>query len=104
MKPPRDVRTNLRRRRREVDPMAEYDRLPPPVRAWLAGARLPWSPRSAARAFATALRETRDPQAALAALDALESRRLAHDAAGIWGGHHPSATAIEAPCSPASFL
>jgi hypothetical protein len=102
MKRPRNVRTTLRRRRREGDPMAAYDRLPPPVRAWLAGARLPWSPRSAARAFAAALRETRDPQAALAALDALEARRLARDAAAIWGGHHPAAAPpAEAPCSTA---
>jgi hypothetical protein len=102
MKPPRNIRTTLRRRRREGDPMAEYDRLPPPLRAWLAGARLAWSPRSAARAFAAALRETREPAAALGALDALEARRLARDAAAIWGDRHPSAApASEAPCSKA---
>lgn len=58
--------------------MADYDRLPADLRAWLAQAALPWSPRSAARAFADAL--TRSPgnrAAALAELDRLEQRSLA---------------------------
>ena len=33
--------TRLRRRRRDGDAMAEFDRLPPPLRAWLAAAALP---------------------------------------------------------------
>lgn len=62
--------------------MADYDRLPAEVRAWLAGAALPWSPRSAARAFAHALTLHRgDMPAALAELDGLQERRLARTAA-----------------------
>ena len=62
--------------------MADYDRLPADVRAWLAGAALPWSPRSAGRAFARALaRHKGDRPAALAELDGLQERRLARRAA-----------------------
>ncbi|MDF2235117.1 DUF6525 family protein [Albimonas sp. CAU 1670] len=72
----------LRMRRRAGDPMAEFDRLPPPLRRWLAGAALPWSPRSVVRAWAAARREARgDPAAALARLDAIQARRLAQEAA-----------------------
>lgn len=59
--------------------MVEYDRLPADLRAWLAAAALPWSPRSVARAFALALAQTpRDRAAALAALDRLQELRLAN--------------------------
>lgn len=69
--------TRLRRRRRDGDAMAEFDRLPPPLRAWLAAAALPWSPRSAARAFARAsARHGSDTAAVLAELGRLEARRL----------------------------
>ncbi|MEE3098541.1 MAG: DUF6525 family protein, partial [Pseudomonadota bacterium] len=68
----------LPRRRRHADPMAEFDRLPRPLRLWLAAAALPWSPRSAARAWAAALRLARgDETTALARLDAMQARRLA---------------------------
>ena len=40
----RNVRTSLRARR-HTDPMRDYDALPPPLRRWLAEARLPWSVR-----------------------------------------------------------
>lgn len=52
--------------------MAVFDRLPPPLRRWLAGAALPWSPRSAARVFARALADTGSEDAALARLDRAE--------------------------------
>ncbi|WP_260349929.1 DUF6525 family protein, partial [Alloyangia mangrovi] len=45
-------------RRREGDVMSAYDRLPPELRAWLAQAALPWSPRSALRAWRGALVRT----------------------------------------------
>jgi hypothetical protein len=89
MPPIRNFRTRLRRRRRATDPMAEYDRLPAPVRAWLAGAILPWSPRSAGRAFAAAFRKTRDQATAIAALDGLEARLIARDLERLWGPTHP---------------
>lgn len=70
-------RTGLRLRRRAADPMADYDRLPADLRLWLAAAALPWSPRSAARAFARALaRHGGDRAAAFAELNGLQDRRL----------------------------
>ncbi len=79
--------TGLGRRRRDGCAMADYDRLPADVRAWLAGAALPWSPRSAAHAFARALALHRgDRPAALAELDGLQERRLARTAAMRPGG------------------
>ena len=69
--------TGLRARRRSADPMADYDRLSPDLRAWIAGAVLPWSPRSVARTFQAALnRRGGDRAAALADLAAAEARRL----------------------------
>ncbi|QDL93612.1 hypothetical protein FDP22_06515 [Paroceanicella profunda] len=71
----------LPRRRRTTDPMAAFDRLPPDLRAWLAGAARPWSPRSAHRAWQRALRDARgDTATARAALTALEARLLLRDA------------------------
>jgi hypothetical protein len=61
------------------DPMAEFDRLPADLRRWLAGAVLPWSPRSAHRAYLRALAEVQVPAAALSRLDALQAARLARD-------------------------
>jgi hypothetical protein len=68
-----------RRSRAARDPMADYDSLPAELRRWLAHAALPWSPRSAHRAWLRALSETGHPKAALARLDALQSRRLSRD-------------------------
>ncbi|MFU8883019.1 MAG: DUF6525 family protein [Rhodobacterales bacterium] len=61
------------------DPMAEFDRLPADLRRWLAGAALPWSPRSAHRAYLRALAELQVPAAALSRLDALQAARLTRD-------------------------
>lgn len=72
--------------------MAEFDALPPRLRAWLAGARLPWSPRSVRRAFARAIEAAGgDVARAIAALDALEARALARDTGAVWGKGHPEA-------------
>ena len=70
-----------RRRKRHParDPMAEFDRLSPELRRWLTQAALPWSPRSALRAWQRALAQSRAPQDALARLDALQAARLARD-------------------------
>lgn len=64
-------------RRREGDVMSAYDRLPPELRAWLAQAALPWSPRSALRAWRGALRRTGCAEAAAARLSAIEAGQLA---------------------------
>lgn len=92
------TRTNLasslsrrRKPRPARDPMAEFDRLPPDLRRWLAQAALPWSPRSALRAWQRALAQSRAPQDALARLDALQAARLARD-----GLHRPLGAAIPA--------
>ncbi|MGI3166480.1 DUF6525 family protein [Pseudooceanicola sp. 200-1SW] len=82
-----NLRSALPRRRRGGDPMAEFDRLPAPLRGWLAGAALPWSARSARRLYQRALREVGgDETAALARLSAAEHRQLHRDAPRIWGG------------------
>ena len=67
--------------------MAEYDALPAPLRLWLAGARLQWSPRSARRAWRRALwRSLGREQAALARMDALEAAALAREGRAEPGG------------------
>ncbi|MEM7721504.1 MAG: DUF6525 family protein [Pseudomonadota bacterium] len=71
--------TRLRKRRRSEDAMRDFDRLPPILRSWLAGAALPWRPRSVQRAYNRALAATGDPHEALAELERLQSSRLAKD-------------------------
>ncbi len=90
------AKTELRRKRRTEDPMREFDRLPPDLRAWLAMATLPWRPRSVQRAFEKALKETGDRSRALAQLSALQSRVIAKDTAMVFGPNHPSAAAHDA--------
>jgi len=71
--------TNLRRRRRNEDPIREYDRLPPALRAWIAQAALPWRPRSVLRAYKKALSRTGSGRQALEELTRLEAQQLAKD-------------------------
>lgn len=89
----RNLATTLAHRRAR-DPMRAYDRAPPALRRWLAGAALSWSVDSALRVYRRALGRTRgDVAAALALLDAREAALLARDAARIWGDAHPAAAA-----------
>lgn len=74
-----------RRARPARDPMAEFDQLPADLRRWLATAALPWSPRSALRVYAAAMRLRPCPVAALARLDAVQAARLARDPVGLAG-------------------
>ncbi|QFS84918.1 hypothetical protein FIU97_18685 (plasmid) [Roseivivax sp. THAF40] len=83
-------RTTLKRSRRRDDSMREYDRLPPELRAWVATANLPWRPKSVHKAYSKALSKTGDPSKAIAALEVLQSRLVASDAARIWGEGHPA--------------
>lgn len=69
--------TALRRRARGGDTMRAYDALPADVRAWMAQAVLPWSPRSCARLWWRARRRGLAPEEALAALARAEARTLA---------------------------
>ena len=90
-------KTSLRRKRRNTDPMRDYDRLPPDLRAWLAAAILPWRPQSVRAAFERALARSRDKALALRELDRLQQRLVARDARSIWGADHPDATSGSDP-------
>ncbi|WP_397543875.1 DUF6525 family protein [Roseovarius salis] len=81
--------TSLKLKRRTEDPMRDYDRLPPELRAWLAEAVLPWRPRSVRRAFDRAVARTRNRARALEELDRLQERLVAKDARAVWGDAHP---------------
>ena len=80
-----------RARWRATDTMSAYDRLPPDLRAWLAGAALPWSAASVLRLWHRALRDTGCPQAARDRLAAAEQKTLAREAARVWGSAYPKA-------------
>jgi hypothetical protein len=72
-----NLQSPLARPRRDGGGMADFDRLPPPLRRWLHNAALPWSPASVRRVWARALKRTGCENAALAALDRAEAARLA---------------------------
>ncbi len=89
----RNLATTLRRRP-QGGAMADFDALPPVLRAWAARAALPWSPRSVRAAWRRALAAAAgDTAAALARLDAAEARALARDCRRVWGPAHPAAVA-----------
>ncbi|MEM9523358.1 MAG: DUF6525 family protein [Pseudomonadota bacterium] len=90
-------KTSLKLKRRNEDPMREFDRLPSELRAWLASAMLPWRPRSVRREFDRAIARTQDRARALEALDRLQERLIAKDACRIWGRDHPCAMAETDP-------
>jgi len=83
--------TSPRARWRATDPMTAYDRLPPDLRSWLAGAALPWSAASVLRLWHKALRETGCAEKARERLKAAEAKTLARDAARVWGRAYPEA-------------
>lgn len=56
--------------------MQQYDSLPPELRAWIAGASLPWSPCSCLRIWRKARREGLTPAQTLARLARSEQRAL----------------------------
>ena len=85
-------KTSLKLKRRNEDPMRDYDRLPAELRAWLASAVLPWRPRSVAQAFERAVARTRDRARALEELDRLQDRLVAKDVCKVWGRDHPVAS------------
>jgi hypothetical protein len=82
-----------RARWRNTDPMAAYDRLPGDLRAWLAGAALPWSADSVLRLWKRAIHETGCTKAAHDRLARVEAKTLAREAARVWGQHYPTAQA-----------
>lgn len=85
-----NLATSLRRRGRS-SPFDQFDRLPPELRAWLAGAALPWSPRSVFRLWSRLLQEEHgNITGVLARLDQAEQRMLAKDGPKIWGCRYPA--------------
>ncbi|MFC3182414.1 DUF6525 family protein [Cypionkella sinensis] len=91
-----NLATRLRRSPRP-DTMQAYDALPPEARRWLAGAKLPWSARSVAKLWARAWHDAGGDLAAVRArMDAAQARKLARDAADVWGRHYPA----EPPATP----
>ncbi|MEM1233798.1 MAG: DUF6525 family protein [Pseudomonadota bacterium] len=85
--------TSLKCRRTARNPMREFDRLPPELRRWVAGAMLPWRAATVRAAYEDALAKTGNPIQAIEALDALQQRLVAKDAASVWGGAHPAGRA-----------
>lgn len=84
-----NLATSLKRKTR-ARPMERYDRLPPELRHWLAGAALPWSPCSVRRLWSRLAQECGDdPQAIRMRLDLAEARMLARDAGRVWGQGYP---------------
>lgn len=86
--------TSPRARWRATNPMSAYDRLPPDLRTWLAGAALPWSAASVLRIWQKALRETGCTQTARDRLARAEQKTLAREAARVWGTAYPGAQAL----------
>lgn len=83
--------TTLKCRSRTGDPMRAYDKMPAPLRQWVAGAKLRWRPRSVVVAYEKALDRTGNPTAALDELDRIQEAMVARDAGKIWGTDHPAA-------------
>lgn len=75
--------TSLRKRSRTSDPMRDYDRLPAPLRHWLAQAVLPWSPKSCLKLWTAARARGASEPEALAHLARAEQRMLRKDQVGL---------------------
>ncbi|MDA9772588.1 DUF6525 family protein [Amylibacter sp.] len=82
-------RTSLKRKRRNENPLLDYDRLPRELRAWVANAELPWRPRSVLKAYERAFLKTGDRNKAINELNYIQQRLVAKDAIVNWGKNHP---------------
>jgi hypothetical protein len=71
--------TTLKKRRRVADPMMTYDSLPQPLRSWLAGAALPWSPKSCKRIWEKARSNGLSVDDAIVVLTEAERKTLSRD-------------------------
>ena len=85
----KNLSSSLCRKKKHRDPMRCYDELPCELRQWLSAALLPWSPRSALKAYQKALRTKGSSEGALAELDKKQIRLLEKDCAIIWGEQYP---------------
>ncbi|UYV37724.1 DUF6525 family protein [Rhodobacteraceae bacterium D3-12] len=65
----------IKRRWRRGDPMRAYDALPAPLRHWMAGAALPWSPASCMKIWSKAA----SAEEALARLERAERKMLSNE-------------------------
>jgi len=64
--------------------MNAFDGLPPPLRAWLSDAVLPWSPTSARRIWSSLRAKGHSVDETLAAMNLVEQKTLARDkSAGV---------------------
>ena len=82
-------KTSLKRKRRNENPLLDYDRLPRDLRAWIANAELPWRPRSVLKAYERAFSKTGDRNKAMNKLNNIQHRLVAKDAIVIWGKNYP---------------
>ena len=57
--------TNLKRKRRNENPILDYDRLPKELRKWIANAELPWRPKSVLKAYERAYSRTSNNKKAM---------------------------------------
>ncbi|MFY0594982.1 MAG: hypothetical protein JXQ85_00995 [Cognatishimia sp.] len=88
----RNLNTQLRRRRRQANPMAEYDALPTELRLWLADAALPWSPHSVRKLWQKALNKSGgQTEGALAFMTNCEVNAIKKDAPKVWSASYPIA-------------
>lgn len=83
--------TTLKTTRRARNPMTEYDRLPPHLRAWVATAMLPWRAATVQKAYDKAIALKGDHEEALSELNRLQRALVAKDAGRVWGADHPDA-------------
>ena len=76
--------TKLRKRRKQSDPMSDFDKMPIILRKWLNEAALPWGPKSVLRAYKKAFLRTGDSTLALADLDRVQKIQLSKDRSDIF--------------------
>ena len=69
----------LPKRRRSGNPMQTYDGLPREVRAWVAEAKIPWSPAACRKIWLTEMKRGASIEAVLEKLDQAEDRTLARE-------------------------
>jgi hypothetical protein len=81
--------TNLKLKRRNENPILDYDRLPKELRKWIANAELPWRPKSVLKAYERAFSKTGDRNEAMNELNNIQHRLVAKDANVIWGKNYP---------------
>ena len=81
--------TSLKRKKRNENPLLDYDRLPKELRAWVANAELPWRPKSVLKAYKHAYLKTGNRDKAINELNYIQNRLVAKDAIVIWGRNHP---------------